>query len=54
MLHAASRNNVHTVREILNCKYVKENRLLDLGIKNKIGKTILHYLVEHRDEENFR
>ena len=54
LLHAASRNNVHTVKHILNCKNIQENKLLDLSIKNKAGKTILHYLVEHRDEENFR
>ena len=54
LLKAASRNNMHTVRQILNSKIIKENKFLDLSIKNKAGKTLLHYLVEHRDEENFR
>jgi len=28
--------------------------MLDLSIRNRQGKTVLHYLVEHKDEENFR
>ena len=28
--------------------------MLDLSIRNSLGKTVLHYLVEHKDEENFR
>ena len=28
--------------------------MLDLSIKNCHGKTVLHYLAEHKDEENFR
>ena len=55
LLHVASRNNMHTVRHILNAKAVKEGQMLDLGARNsKDGKTLLHYLVENKDEENFR
>ena len=54
LLHAASRNNGHTVRQILYCQNIKTNKLLDLSIRNRTGKTVLHYLVENRDEENFR
>ena len=54
LLHAASRNNGHTVRQILYCQNIKTNKLLDLSVRNRTGKTVLHYLVENRDEENFR
>ncbi len=54
LLHVASRNNMHTVRHILTSKAVKDGHMLDLGIKNNQGRTLLHYLVENRDEENFR
>lgn len=54
LLHVASRNNVHTVNHILTSKTVKDGKMLDLSLKNRFGKTILHYLVENRDEENFR
>ena len=54
LLRAASRNNVYTVNHILCSKVVKEGQMLDLGHKNKAGKTLLHYLVENKDEENFR
>jgi len=54
LLRAASRNNAITVFNILNSKCVKENQMLDLKMKNKHGKSLLHYLVENKDEENFR
>ena len=55
LLHVASRNNMHTVRHILAAKSIKEGQMLDLGARNKVsGKTVLHYLVENKDEENFR
>ncbi len=54
VLHAAMRNSIHTVSAVLNSKAVKDGNMLDLGIKNKFGKTVLHYLVQHKDEENFR
>ena len=41
------------MRKILESKNVYENKLLDLSLKTKKGKTALHYLVEHRDEQNF-
>ena len=41
-------------RHILNSKAVKDGQMLDLSIRNSLGKTVLHYLVEHKDEENFR
>ena len=53
MLHLARRNSCPTIRKILESKNVLETKLLDLGVKNKDGKTVLHYLVEHRDEQNF-
>ena len=34
LLHVASRNNMHTVRHILNAKAVKEGQMLDLGARN--------------------
>lgn len=51
LLHVASRNNMHTVHHILTSK---ASQMLDLSIRNKRGKTLLHYLVEHKDEMNFR
>ena len=41
-------------RHILTSKAVKDGQMLDLSIRNRQGKTVLHYLVEHKDEENFR
>jgi ankyrin repeat protein len=54
LLHVAARNNIHTISHILSSKAVKDNKMLNLGVKNKAGKTVLHYLVDHKDEENFR
>lgn len=54
LLHVASRNNVYTVNHILTSKAIKDGKMLNLGLRNRHGKTILHYLVENKDEENFR
>ena len=56
LLYLASRNSRSTIKKILASKNVKEgNFRLDLSTKDpNNGKTILHYLVQNRDEEAFR
>jgi hypothetical protein len=51
LLHLARRNSSPTIRKILESKNVKDNQMLDLSVKSKEGKTVLHYLVENRDEQ---
>ena len=51
LLYLARRNSSPTIRKILESKNVKENQMLDLSVKSKEGKTVLHYLVENRDEQ---
>jgi hypothetical protein len=51
LLHLARRDSCPTIRKILESKNVRDNEMLDLGVQDKSGKTVLHYLVEHRDEQ---
>ena len=54
LLHLARRNSSPTIRKILESKNVRDNELLDLSVKSGEGKTVLHYLVENKDEQVFQ
>ena len=53
LLHLARRNSSTSIRKVLESRNVRDNQMLDLSVRSKEGKTVLHYLVEHRDEQNF-